>query len=93
MEKVFQYVKKTEKWLKIKIKEDNYKGYVLNKRFKSFFLKPTHKISNLKANIYKFPYNRQRIRFNLTFGSKIKVIDKKSKFLKFANAGWISKKY
>ena len=27
---------KNRKWLKIKIKEDNYKGYVLNKRY-SFF--------------------------------------------------------
>ena len=84
----FSILKKNRKWLKIKIKEDNYKGYVLNKRY-SFFLKPTHKISNLKANIYKFPSNRQRIG-GLTFGSKIRVIDKNSKFLKFAK-GWVSK--
>ena len=29
----FQYSKKTRKWLKIKIKEDGYKGYIQNKNF------------------------------------------------------------
>ena len=29
----FSLTKKTKKWLKIKIKEDNYKGYVINKKF------------------------------------------------------------
>ena len=83
----FSISKKSKKWLKIKIKEDNYKGYVLNKRY-SKFLKPTHKVISLKAKIFKFP---NRIKKNeITFGSKIKVIEKKSKFLKFAN-GWVKK--
>ena len=46
----FSILKKTRKWLKIKIKEDNYKGYIQNKKF-SFFLKLTHKIDILKAKI------------------------------------------
>ena len=29
----FSLKKKTKKWLKIKIKEDNYTGYVVNKNF------------------------------------------------------------
>ena len=37
---------------KIKIK-DNYKGYILNKKF-SNFLRPTHKVISLKK-IFKFP--------------------------------------
>ena len=49
----FLYQKKSKKWLKIKIKEDNYKGYILNKKF-SNFLKPTHKVNTLKAKILNF---------------------------------------
>ena len=50
----FSIYKKSKKWLKIKIKEDNYKGYILNKKF-SNFLKPMHKVISLKAKIFKFP--------------------------------------
>mgnify|MGYP006159522939 CR=1 FL=1 len=84
----FSVNKKKDKWLKIKIKEDDYKGYIQNKNF-SEYLKPTHKINKLNAKIYKFP-NKQVKNNELTFGSKIKVIDKKSQFYKFAR-GWISK--
>ena len=44
----FSIYKKSKKSLKIKIKEDNYKGYIQNKNFHNF-LKPTHKISILKS--------------------------------------------
>ena len=70
----FSIVKKTSKWLKIKIKEDGYKGYVQNKNF-SKFLKPSHKISVLKAKIYKFPYkSRNKC---ITFWLKNKSLRKK----------------
>ena len=83
----FSISNKSKKWLKIKIKEDNYKGYIKNKKY-SNFLKPTYKVNTLKAKIFKFP---NRIKINeITFGSKIKVIDDNSKFLKFAK-GWIKK--
>ncbi len=84
----FSIFKKNRKWLKIKIKEDKYKGYIQNKNF-SNFIKPTHKINILKAKIYKFPNKRKKIN-EMSFGSKIKVIDKKAKFFKFLR-GWISK--
>jgi len=42
----FSIYKKSKKWIKIKIKEDNYKGYILNKKY-SNFLKPTHKVISL----------------------------------------------
>ena len=84
----FSIYKKSKKWLKIKIKEDNYKGYVKNRKF-SVFLKPTHKVNCLKAKIFKFP---NKIKKNeISYGSKIKVIDNNTKFLKFKN-GWIKKK-
>ena len=85
----FLITKKTKKWLKVKINEDNYKGYVINKNF-SNYLKPSHKIAILKAKIYKFPNKRFEIS-RLTFGSKIKILDKKANFLKFEK-GWINSK-
>ena len=85
----FSLRKKTKKWLKVKIKEDNYKGYIINKNFPQY-LKPSHKIAILKAKVYKFPNKKNEIN-NLTFGSKIKVLDKKANFLKFEK-GWINSK-
>ena len=85
----FVVLKKTKKWLKIKIKEDGYKGYIKNKEFLSF-LKSTHKIHTLKAKIYKFPNTQKKI-CELPFGSKIKVTDRKLNFLRFSK-GWINKK-
>ena len=84
----FSILKKTKNWMKIKIKEDNYKGFIQNKKF-SKYLKPTHKISELKCIVYKFPSKKKSIGL-LTYGSKIKVIDKKSNFFKFKK-GWIKK--
>ena len=48
----FSISKKSKKWLKIKIKEDNYIGFIKNRNF-SNYLKPTHKVCKLKANVYK----------------------------------------
>ena len=83
----FRIIKKTYKWLKIKIKEDNYIGFVRNKYYKTY-IKPTHKINILKAKVYKFPNKRKKINI-ISYGSKIRVIAKKSKFLKFEK-GWIN---
>ena len=85
----FLVLKKTKKWFKIKISEDNYKGYILNKNFINL-LKPSHKINVLKAKIYKFPNKQKKIN-EITFGSKIKVINIKGKFIEFSK-GWIDKK-
>ena len=83
----FSISKKSKKWLKIKINEDNYKGYVKNKKY-SNFLKPTHKVISLKAKVFKFP-NRIK-KDEITFGSKIKAIGNNSQFLKFTN-GWVNR--
>jgi len=83
----FLILKKTSRWLKIKIKEDGYRGYVQNKNF-SKFLKPSHKVSILKAKVYKLPNKRKKLNI-IPFGSKIKVLEKKNKFLKFSK-GWIN---
>ena len=76
---IFSISKKKSKWLKVKIKEDNYKGYIQNKKF-SKHLKPTHKINKLSAKIYKFSSKRFKIG-ELSFGSKIKITRKLYIFL------------
>ena len=85
----FSVLKKTNQWIKIKTKEDNYNGYIQNQNYLSYF-KPTHKICVLKAKIYKFSNRSKKIN-ELSFNSKIRVTDNKNGFLKFSN-GWISKR-
>ena len=85
----FSIIKKNRNWLKIKIKEDGYCGYLKNSKF-SDFLKASHKIDVLKANVYKFSNKNKKI-YELTFGSKIKILDIKNNFYKFSK-GWILKK-
>ena len=84
----FSISKKTKRWIKIKTKEDNYSGYILNKDYLEF-LKPTHKINVLKANIYKYPNKLKKIN-ELAFNAKVKITENNNKFLKFAK-GWINK--
>ena len=84
----FSVKRRANKWLKIKIKEDGYKGFIKNRKF-SKFLKPSHKINILKAKIYKYPNKRKKIN-EISFGSKIKVVNQKANFFKFSK-GWISK--
>ncbi len=85
----FKIINKTSKWLKIKIKEDKYIGYINRKKFISY-VKPTHKVSVLFANTYKFPNFKNKIN-KLTFASKIKINKIISKFSKFQD-GWIETK-
>ena len=85
----FSISKKSKKWLKIKIKEDGYIGYIKNRKFTEYF-KPTHKVCILKSKVFRLPNKSKKIK-ELSFGSKIKVIDNKKKFLQFSN-GWLNKK-
>jgi cell wall-associated NlpC family hydrolase len=84
----FSVSQKINKWLKIKIKEDNYKGYIQRKNYLGY-IKPTHKVNKLNAKIYKSSNKRVKIN-ELTFGSKIKVTNKKSQFFKFTK-GWVNR--
>jgi cell wall-associated NlpC family hydrolase len=85
----FQIIKKNSKWLKIKIKEDGYIGFIKKIKFINF-LKPTHKISVLSSDTFGAA-NKERKLGKLTYGSKIKVTIKNSKFSKFQNR-WIENK-
>ena len=73
----FSISKRSKKWLKIKIKEDGYNGFVKNRKFPKFS-KPTHKVSILRSKIFKLPNKITKIN-EISFGSKIKVVEKKKR--------------
>ena len=85
----FSITKKNRKWLKIKIKEDGYKGYIKNRKFPKFF-EPTHKVHILKSRVFKNSNKMNKID-EISFGSKLKIIERKKNFFRFSK-GWISKK-
>ena len=82
----FGIIYNSKKWIKIKIKEDKYIGYIKKRKFIPY-LKPTHKISTLFADIYKKPNFKSKIG-RLPYVAKIKVDEVNSKFAKFQNK-WI----
>lgn len=85
----FKKIKKSGSWLKIKSSSDNYKGFIKKK----FFLsnkKNTHKVFNLRAKLYSEPSIKNQIKKKLSFGSKIRVTERKDGFYKFDNL-WIKK--
>lgn len=84
----FSVTKKNRNWLKVKIKEDGYTGFVQNRNFSSF-VKPTHKVIVLKSQIYKNANKRKKVN-EISFGSKIRILDNSARFLKFS-MGWINK--
>ena len=86
----FTKIKKRGAWIKIKSITDNYKGYIKNNKF-SHNQKNTHKVCDMSAELYSKPNKKNKIKKKLSFGSKIKVIRKKSIFYKFDNF-WIKKK-
>ena len=67
----------------------NYKGYIKNEKFFPK-LKNSHKVSSLYAKLYYKPNIKCKIKKKLSFGSKIKVVEKKENFCKFDNL-WIKK--
>tara|TARA_B110000971_G_scaffold188849_1_gene198815 strand:- start:410 stop:1150 length:741 start_codon:yes stop_codon:yes gene_type:complete len=85
----FKVINKFSKWIKIKIQDDGYIGYTKKKKFTTY-LKPTHKVSVLFANIYKNPNFKNKIG-KLAYVSKIKVKKIISKFAMFQNK-WIEVK-
>ena len=85
----FLIIKKSKKWLKIKVLDDGYKGFIVNKKYLKKEV-PSHKVYKLKANIYSSPSRTNKIG-QITFGSKIKAEYKKNRFIKFKNR-WIELK-
>jgi len=85
----FKRLKKVGSWIKIKNNIDNYKGYIKNNKFSSRE-KNSHKVFLLYSKLYSKPNIKNKIKKRLSFGSKIKVIEKKNNFYKFDNF-WIKK--
>lgn len=86
---IFHKIKKIGSWIKIKNNLDNYVGFIKERKF-SLNQKNTHKICNLAANLYRKPNFKSKIKKSLSFGSKIKVIERKNNFCKFNNF-WVKK--
>ncbi len=87
----FQIISKNKNWIKIKTKYDNYFGFIKNKKFLKKF-KATHKISRLKAKIFKKKNGRFLFTKNfLYFGSGINAIKSQKKYFKFDKNKWIKK--
>ena len=76
----FKIIKKKGSWIKIKNNLDGYKGFIKKRNFPSD-KKNTHKIYNLYANLYKKPNLKFKTKKKISFGSKIKITEKKKQFL------------
>ena len=85
----FKKIKKIGSWIKIKNDLDHYKGFIKNKKFPSNH-KDTHKICKLYADLYFKPNLKSKMKKKISFGSKVKIIEKKGTFYKFNNL-WIKK--
>ena len=85
----FKKLEQSKSWIKIKNKSDNYIGYIKNREF-PLIQKNTHKICVLFSNLYSMPNKNNKINKKLSFGSQIKVINKKGNFYKFESY-WIKK--
>ena len=72
----FKKIKKKGLWLKIKIDSDNYIGFIKDKNF-PLNEKNTHKVFNLNAELYSKPSIKSKIKTQLSFNSRIKVLEKK----------------
>jgi len=85
----FKILSSNRKWIKVKTSFDNYVGYIKNRQYtKETNL--SHKISNLKARIYKKP--NLKTKSYLTFGSKLLLIKQNKNFIKIQKNKWINKK-
>jgi cell wall-associated NlpC family hydrolase len=86
----FKIIKKKGAWIKIKNDIDKYKGYIKNKSFLEN-QNNTHKTHNLYTTLYSKPKNNYNIKEKISYGSKVKILEEKGKFVKFDNI-WVKKK-
>ena len=78
----FKIIKKNITWNKIKLKKDGYTGYIKSKKF-SKPIKPNFKVSSLKANLFSSPNLKKKLQKFLPYESRIKVVEKRGKFVRF----------
>jgi len=85
----FKILSKKKNWLRIKTSFDNYIGYIKDENYTGDH-NPTHKVFNLKINI--FNQQKNKTKYFLPFASKISIIRKNKKFVEFEKNKWILKK-
>ncbi len=85
---VFKNLKKEKSWFKIKNERDNYEGYIKKNKFLPD-QKNTHKIFKLSSALYRKPNKKYKTKIRISFGSRIKILQKKGNFCKFDNF-WIN---
>ncbi len=74
------------RWVKIKTLNDNYIGYIENKKLKKG-LKIIFKTNKLKTRIF----SQNKRKDFLTFNSRLAIINKRKKFVEFEKGKWIKK--
>ena len=84
----FKNFKKEKSWFKIKNERDNYEGYIKKNKFLPD-QKNTHKIFKLSSTLYRKPNKKYKTKIRISFGSRIKILQKKGNFCKFDNF-WIN---
>mgnify|MGYP006185947633 FL=1 len=84
----FKNLKKEKSWFKIKNERDNYEGYIKKNKFLPD-QKNTHKIFKLSSTLYRKPNKKYKTKIKISFGSRIKILQKKGNFCKFDNF-WIN---
>ena len=84
----FKNFKKEKSWFKIKNERDNYEGYIKKNKFLPD-QKNTHKIFKLSSTLYRKPNKKYKTKIKISFGSRIKILQKKGNFCKFDNF-WIN---
>ncbi len=89
----FKILSKRKGWIKIKLLYDRYVGFIKNKNYVSE-LKISHKVSTIQANIYNKPNNKRnnKTQKTLPFGSKLSVIERRNRFVRYENNKWLKLK-
>ncbi len=83
----FKVIGKHGGWNKIKIKKDNYTGFIkINKFTKP--IRPNFKVAVLKARLFSKPNLKKKLNKFLSYESRVRIIKKYKKFGKFGNY-WI----
>ena len=83
----FKVIGKHGGWNKIKIKKDNYTGFIkINKFTKP--IRPNFKVAVLKARLFSKPNPKKKLNKFLSYESRVRIIKKYKKFGKFGNY-WI----
>ncbi len=88
----FKILYKKKNWLNIKVKSDNYVGFIKNNNFSEKF-EPKYKCFNLKTKVFKKNKYNKLVgdKSFLPFNSRISIINIKKKYIEFKKDKWVKK--